>query len=122
MKKPTSEGKCLFCSKTFKKAGINRHLQKHLEDKTKQGQPGKSFLLKIEPDPSWGSSPYFLSIWMDGEEANFCEKCAKKHAQQCEDFEDYSAMLIVNSPRMGVCGYEGGTIDLERDGIITLDK
>jgi hypothetical protein len=26
-------------------------------------------------------------------------------------------MPIVNSPRMGVCGYEGGTIDKERDGI-----
>lgn len=262
MKKPNSEGHCLFCDKTFKKAGINRHLQKHLEDKTRQGQPGKSFLLKIEPDPSWGSSPYFLSVWIDGEvkmkqldsflrgiwleccghmssftnpkkarqggmwdffeaeelmeqgkikqyealmettrgevpmgrkaknvfekdlklkyeydfgsttqlqltvvgeygikadekiillsrneplnllctscgvepatqvctvceyeeEADFCEKCAEKHAQECEDFEDYAAMPIVNSPRMGVCAYVGGTIDIERDGVITHDK
>ena len=28
-----SEGKCLFCEKTFSKAGINRHLQTHLEGK-----------------------------------------------------------------------------------------
>jgi hypothetical protein len=24
-------------------------------------------------------------------------------------------MPVVNSPRMGECGYEGGTIDIERD-------
>ncbi|MGB3344516.1 MAG: hypothetical protein WBA61_11425 [Aequorivita sp.] len=246
MKKIVSEGQCLFCNKTFKKAGINRHLQKHLEDKTQQGRPGKSFLLKIEPDPSWGSSPYFLSLWMDGEakmeqlddflraiwleccghmsaftnpkktrqgeiwdvfeaegrrgevsmdrkskevfekglkleyeydfgsttkllltvvdeynikadkkivllsrneplkllcstcglepatqictvcdyeeEAIFCEKCAKDHADECADFEDYAAMPIVNSPRMGMCGYVGGTIDKERDGVITYNE
>lgn len=47
----------------------------------------------------------------------FCNKCAKKHAKDCPDFEDYAAMPIVNSPRFGVCAYEGGTIDVERDGI-----
>lgn len=47
----------------------------------------------------------------------FCKKCAKKHAKTCEDFADYSAMPVVNSPRMGICGYDGGTIDKKRDGI-----
>ena len=47
----------------------------------------------------------------------FCKKCAKKHAKTCEDFADYSAMPVVNSPRMGVCAYDGGTIDKQRDGI-----
>ncbi|MDR2126282.1 MAG: hypothetical protein LBP63_05580 [Prevotellaceae bacterium] len=47
----------------------------------------------------------------------FCDKCAKKHAKRCEDFENYAAMPVVNSPRMGVCGYDGGHIDTERDGI-----
>ena len=47
----------------------------------------------------------------------FCPKCAKKHEKECDDFEDYAAMPIVNSPRMGVCGYDGGTIDAERDGV-----
>ena len=47
----------------------------------------------------------------------FCNKCAKQHAKTCEDFADYSAMPVVNSPRMGVCAYEGGTIDKKRDGI-----
>jgi hypothetical protein len=46
----------------------------------------------------------------------FCDKCAKKHAKKCEDFEDYAALPVVNSPRMGVCAYEGGCIDTERDG------
>jgi len=31
-------------------------------------------------------------------------------------------MPIVNSPRMGVCGYEGGVIDIERDGVFLLKK
>ena len=47
----------------------------------------------------------------------FCKKCAKKHEEKCEDFADYAKMPVVNSPRMGVCGYEGGMIDLERDGV-----
>lgn len=47
----------------------------------------------------------------------FCDECAEKHEEECSDFEDYSHGEIVNSPRMGVCGYEGGTIDLERDGV-----
>tara|TARA_R110002033_G_scaffold50615_5_gene97728 strand:+ start:4566 stop:5357 length:792 start_codon:yes stop_codon:yes gene_type:complete len=254
-----SEGTCLFCSMPYKKAGIHRHLQKHLEEKAVVGRPGKSFLLKVETDKSWGSTPYFLSIWMDGEakmsdldfflrsiwleccghmssftnprekpqyggawdffeaqellekgkikeyetmmelakgevpmsrkakavfeekltleyqydfgsttaleitamseypikayqkivllsrneplgimcsscgknpatqictvccyeeEAQFCDNCAKKHAKKCDDFDEYAAMPVVNSPRMGVCGYEGGDIDIERDGII----
>ena len=45
----------------------------------------------------------------------FCKSCAKKHVKSCGDFEDYS-MPVVNSPRMGVCAYDGGTIDTKRDG------
>jgi len=251
------EGECLYCKEKFLKAGINRHLQKHLAEKVKGNKPGKSFLLKIETNPKWESSVYFLSLWVDGEttigdidtflrriwleccghmssftnpknkrkggmwnffeaenllakgktkdyekmmeEANgeipnsrkvkaalaknmkieyaydfgsttelqltvleeypvkadedivllsrnepleilcencgkepatqicsvclgneknaFCKKCAKQHAKTCSDFADYAAMPVVNSPRMAVCGYEGGTIDKQRDGV-----
>ncbi|MBF0647958.1 hypothetical protein IR083_03910 [Dysgonomonas sp. GY75] len=222
---PKSEGKCLFCSKTFSKAGINRHLKTHLDGKILENAKGDSYLVKIETDPYYGSSPYSLSLWIDGEttmknidkflreiwleccghlsafnfastrgrvsmskkasevfekslkleyeydfgsstnllltvmekypvkadkkivllsrneplkwlcetckkaqaiyictvhgwdeDSMFCDKCAKKHAKQCDDFEDYAALPVVNSPRMGVCGYEGGKIDTERDG------
>jgi len=257
-KKIKSEGKCHFCGKTFAKAGINRHLAKHLEGKILEEQPGKSFLLKVETNPAYGSTGYFLSLWMDGEtkmetldiflrkiwleccghlsaftdpvkrrqrtggwgffeaaelleqgkikeyeklmeetkgeislgrkakdalykdfkieyeydfgsttallitvlheypikaakkiillsrneplpilceecgkepaaevciahsweeSSLFCVKCAKKHSKQCDDFEDYAAMPIVNSPRFGVCEYVGSTIDTERDGV-----
>jgi hypothetical protein len=51
------------------------------------------------------------------EDCLFCEKCAKKHAKKCKDFADYAALPVVNSPRMGVCCYEGGRIDKQRDGI-----
>lgn len=64
-----------------------------------------------------GSEPASQICTACYEENFFCKKCAKKHAQTCEDFADYSAMPVVNSPRMGVCGYEGGTIDKNRDGI-----
>ena len=47
----------------------------------------------------------------------FCDSCAKKHEKTCSDFEDYAGMPVVNSPRMGVCGYDGGRIDTKRDGI-----
>jgi len=47
---------------------------------------------------------------------NFCNSCKDKHVKECSDFAEYSKMEIVNSPRMGVCGYDGGRIDKERDG------
>ncbi len=53
----------------------------------------------------------------DESDSVFCKKCAKKHAKTCEDFADYANAKVVNSPRMGECAYEGGTIDVERDGV-----
>ncbi|MDR1459759.1 MAG: hypothetical protein LBI60_06065 [Bacteroidales bacterium] len=44
----------------------------------------------------------------------FCDECIKKYQKESGDFED-CLLPIVNSPRMGVCGYKGGTIDTERD-------
>ncbi len=46
----------------------------------------------------------------------FCETCSLVHETECDDFDDYANMPVVNSPRMGECGYMGGEIDLERDG------
>lgn len=54
-----------------------------------------------------------------GDNNFFCEDCGEIHKEECEDFEDY-AMPVVNSPRMGVCAYTGGTIDTERDGVYKL--
>jgi hypothetical protein len=56
------------------------------------------------------------SIHLFDSEALFCPACAKKHEKKCPDFEDYAAMPVVNSPRMGVCGYVGGQVDKARDG------
>jgi Plasmid pRiA4b ORF-3-like protein len=47
----------------------------------------------------------------------FCAACATKHKKVCPDAADYSLMSIVNSPRTGVCAYDGGIIDTKRDGI-----
>ena len=216
-----SEGKCLYCDKTFAKAGINRHLATHLEEKVKSEKSGTSFLVKVETDKRWGATPYFFSLWIDSEttmktvdkflrniwleccghmsefegvskakkakdvfgkgvqidyeydfgsstlltltvideysakvdkkivllsrnepleimcsmcgkapatqictvcmyeeNAVFCDECAKKHAKKCKDFADCASLPVVNSPRMGVCAYEGGTIDTERDRVV----
>ena len=56
-------------------------------------------------------------VCCDERESLFCEDCASKHAKECDDFEDYALANIYNSPRAGECGYEGGRIDLARDGI-----
>jgi hypothetical protein len=56
------------------------------------------------------------SVCIQDQFAFFCENCAEKHQEVCSDFENYANMPVVNSPRMGVCGYEGGTIDKGRDG------
>ncbi|GHV43111.1 hypothetical protein FACS1894180_1250 [Bacteroidia bacterium] len=217
---PKFEGKCLFCGKMFAKAGINRHLKSELEKLAESKPKGQSFLVKVETNPHWGATPYFLSLWVDREatlkqidqflrdiwleccghlssfgeidmskkagtvfykdlkldyeydfgsstelqltvleeypvkadtkivllsrneppemlcdickkepatqicsvclgedESIFCDKCSKKHAKKCEDFADYASMPVVNSPRVGVCAYNGGTIDIERDGV-----
>ena len=261
--KLTSEGVCLFCGKTFAKAGINRHLATHLKEKVEIGKPGKSFLVKIVGTEKWKTTLYFLSLWIDGEakmkdvdaflrniwleccghlsafrnpknrkrglgmfdvmdafdfleqgnvakyekimeevdgcvpmsrktkdalykglaleyeydfgssteliitvvdeypikadkkivllsrneplkmmcsicgkvpatqicsvcmwekDVLFCDKCAKTHAKECPDFAKYAAMPMVNSPRVGICAYEGGIIDIERDGVFVVKK
>ena len=60
------------------------------------------------------------TVHMYEEQAFYCKDCQKKHAKVCDDFNDYAAMPVVNSPRMGVCGYDGGTIDKKRDGVFKM--
>ena len=69
-------------------------------------------ICKIEP----ATEICTIHIYDEGD-SMFCKKCAKKHAKTCEDFVDYAAATVVNSPRMGECAYEGGSIDCERDGV-----
>lgn len=57
---------------------------------------------------------YLCTAHWGDEEAWFCEKCGKKHSRQCEEAE-YAMGPIYNSPRTGMCAYDGGSIDLERD-------
>ncbi len=59
-------------------------------------------------------------IHVEEDEGFFCNECAQQHGEECEDFADYGEMPVVNSPRMGVCGYMGGMIDKERDSISYL--
>ena len=61
------KGKCLFCGKTLTQTGINRHLATHLKEKSAKGNSGKSFLVKVETSKRRAPTPYFLSLWIDGE-------------------------------------------------------
>jgi hypothetical protein len=51
------------------------------------------------------------------EDCFFCDKCANIHEKKCSDFAEYASLPVVNSPRMGVCAYQGGLIDIDRDGV-----
>lgn len=57
---------------------------------------------------------YFCHAHDWGEPSHFCEECSENHETTCEEAE-YSMVNLVNSPRSGVCGYNGGTIDTARD-------
>lgn len=57
---------------------------------------------------------HFCSAHWGDEAQYFCEKCAQLHEKQCAEAE-YSMSIFYNSPRSGVCAYEGGQIDTERD-------
>ena len=54
------------------------------------------------------------------DDSYFCEDCMESHEAVCEDAADYAWLPIVNSPRVGECGYDGGTIDTERDGVFQV--
>ena len=62
-----SAGKCLFCGKTFAKSVINRHLTTHLKEKAETNEKGQSFLVKVTTPVREEATPYFLSLWVDGE-------------------------------------------------------
>jgi hypothetical protein len=50
------------------------------------------------------------------EYAFYCAECSELHEKKCPDYGEDTAAPVVNSPRMGVCGYAGGVIDKQRDG------
>lgn len=53
-----------------------------------------------------------MENWM---EAYWCGECLEKAFNEYELDDSVMVYQICNSPRMGVCGYEGGIIDLEWD-------
>lgn len=74
------------------------------------------------PCDSCGESPVVSTCTIHGwdEDSSFCQACAEKHEKSCED-ADYAMVDLCNSPRAGVCGYTGGSIDRERDTLVVSD-
>ena len=65
-----SEGKCLYCSKMFLKAGITKHLNTHLEElQASQKTLKKAFHLRIEGIPFffYEAKEMFLNLLVDGD-------------------------------------------------------
>lgn len=44
-----------------------------------------------------------------------CKACFEQELEKDPELDDEGYLPMVNSPRMGVCGYVGGMIDIERD-------
>ena len=78
-----------------------------------RNEPLKRMCVLCKKEPAL----YICSRCNWDQDSYFCEKCSVKHEKVCDDFADYACMPVVNSPRMGECGYEGGRIDQERDGV-----
>jgi len=57
---------------------------------------------------------FICTVHWDGGDCFFCEACTALHEQECDETE-YAMYPVVNSPRMGVCAYDGGQIDVARD-------
>ena len=101
-------------TRVFLKA--NKQYQLGLKEKIillSRNEPLKIMCSKCKKKPAVSLC---AECWYE-EEAFFCEKCAEEHNETCEGFADYAEMPVVNSPRMGECGYTGGIIDVERDGV-----
>ena len=93
-----------------------KHYQLNLKENIillSRNEPLKIMCASCKKEPAIN----ICSVCCYEEMAFFCKKCSKKHEKECADFADYSCMPVVNSPRMGECGYTGGSIDLERDGV-----
>ncbi len=104
-------------TRVFLKA--RKHYQLNLKEKImllSRNEPLKLMCVSCKTEPAIN----ICTVCCYQEMAFFCEKCSKKHAETCEDFADYASTPIVNSPRMGECGYTGGTIDIERDGVYKI--
>ncbi|MEI6766941.1 MAG: hypothetical protein WCM76_15025 [Bacteroidota bacterium] len=56
------------------------------------------------------------------DEGRYCAECSDHHTQDCPGYKDFLTLPIVNSPRVGVCRYEGGCIDKERDQVLHAPK
>ena len=94
---------------------VRKHYQLNLKEKIillSRNEPLKIMCSSCKKEPAVN----ICTVCLYEKGAFFCETCSGKHAEVYEDFNDYAQMPVVNSPRMGECGYEGGIIDLERDG------
>ena len=93
----------------------HKQYQLHLKEKIillSRNEPLKLMCTSCKKNPAVNMCTV---CWYE-HDAFFCEKCSEEHAATCEDFSDYAEMPVVNSPRMGECGYTGGSVDIERDG------
>ncbi|MFZ6013821.1 MAG: hypothetical protein ACOYXT_26005 [Bacteroidota bacterium] len=119
-----SDGKCIYCREVIQNS-IVKHLAKRLSgfEKEKTSESEEVYHLNINFDVKTMSNFSDILIlkflWRKPLMSLSPElaKTFQQHEEECDYFLDYAKMPVINSPRMGICGYSGGSIDIERDGI-----
>ncbi|MEI6767285.1 MAG: hypothetical protein WCM76_16765 [Bacteroidota bacterium] len=77
-----------------------------------RNEPLKILCDKCKTHPAMTICPIH---YHEEDNGRFCHLCSITHERECLNYNEDFMLPVVNSPRMGVCGYEGGNIDKERD-------
>ncbi|MDO5392821.1 MAG: hypothetical protein Q4F24_17265 [Eubacteriales bacterium] len=103
-----TKGYCKYCGKEYTKSGMLRHLascQKRkirLERESTKTRCGKNRARWVDSEGYYEGNPFW------------CEECLEKMESDEEESGEYDIpeflLPVCNSPRMGVCGYEGSDI------------
>ena len=102
-----SEGKCVFCEKSFAKTAIGRHLKTHFKEKTSTDKAGTSYVLKIEQNPKYGAAGYFLYLWVSNlAKMNDIDSFLRKIWLEC--CGHLSSFTDINMLKQRRTGYGGG--------------
>ncbi len=78
-----------------------------------RNEPLKILCDKCQKRPAVNICPIHFNE--EGGVGKFCTLCSIEHKKECLPFDQEFVLPVVNSPRMGICLYEGGSIDKERD-------
>ena len=106
-----SRGKCAFCGREMTKGGLSRHLKtcpqrQEAMSAAAQGPGQEMTLYHLQAQDAWWGDFWWLCfecMYELDEPGTLCDRHAEEHPHQ-----DYGEPVpLVNSPRVGMCGYSG---------------